>query len=80
VDGPPWASEPSPGIGRAGAPKQDRRSAIRGFWPLLFERADVVLARELDESFTAFVKATNPRLRHALVAAFRPRPGASVSR
>jgi RNA polymerase sigma-70 factor (ECF subfamily) len=29
-----------------------------------------VLARQLDESFTAFVKETEPRLRHALVAAF----------
>jgi DNA-directed RNA polymerase specialized sigma24 family protein len=29
-----------------------------------------VLARGLDESFTAFVKETEPQLRHALVAAF----------
>jgi DNA-directed RNA polymerase specialized sigma24 family protein len=29
-----------------------------------------VLVRGLDESFTAFVKETEPRLRHALVAAF----------
>ncbi|HEX6300291.1 MAG TPA: hypothetical protein VF148_07500 [Acidimicrobiia bacterium] len=30
----------------------------------------MVLARDLDESFTAFVKETEPRLRHALVAVF----------
>lgn len=29
-----------------------------------------MLARQLDESFTAFVKESEPRLRHALVAAF----------
>jgi DNA-directed RNA polymerase specialized sigma24 family protein len=29
----------------------------------------VVLARDIEESFTAFVKETEPRLRHALVAA-----------
>lgn len=29
-----------------------------------------MLAKQLDESFTAFVKETEPRLRHALVAAF----------
>ncbi len=29
-----------------------------------------MLSREVEESFTAFVKETEPRLRHALVAAF----------
>jgi DNA-directed RNA polymerase specialized sigma24 family protein len=36
----------------------------------LSKGADVVLARHLDESFTAFVKEAEPRLRLALVAAF----------
>jgi RNA polymerase sigma-70 factor (ECF subfamily) len=36
----------------------------------LSKELDAVLARELDESFTAFVRETEPRLRHALVAAF----------